>query len=135
MLQLCLRLPIKDHERACSVFSFSFSHVLSVSFVIFLKLCHCDVLSRFPAWILPSCLSVFVVQSLSCVQLFCNPMDCSHQTPLSMGFPRQEYWNRLPFPSPGDLPSPRIEPMSPALAGRFFTTEPLGKAFCYGYLV
>ena len=45
------------------------------------------------------------------------------QAPLSMGFPKQEYWRRLPFPSPGDLPDPGIEPMSPALAGRFFTTE------------
>ena len=48
-----------------------------------------------------------------------------------MGFPRQEYWSGLPFPSPGDLPKPGIEPMSPAgdpaLAGRFFTTEPLEK--------
>ena len=63
---------------------------------------------------------------LSYIQLFCNPMDCS-QVPLSMGFPRQEYWSRLPFPSPGDLPHPEIKPtslMSPALAGRFFTTEP-----------
>ena len=41
-----------------------------------------------------------------------------------MGFPRQEYWSGLPFPSPGDLPDPGIEPMSPALAGGFFTTEP-----------
>ena len=39
------------------------------------------------------------------------------QAPLSMGFPRQEYWNRLPFPSPGDLPDPRIKLVSPALAG------------------
>ena len=54
-------------------------------------------------------------------------MDCSHQDPLSMGCLRQEYWNGLPFSSPGDLPSPGIEPVSPALAGRFFITEPLGK--------
>ena len=44
-----------------------------------------------------------------------------------MGFPRQEYWGRLPFPSPGELPDPGIKPISPALAGRFFTTEPPGK--------
>ena len=44
----------------------------------------------------------------------------AHQAPLSMEFSRQEYWSRLPFPSPGDLPNPRIEPGSPALAGRFF---------------
>ena len=44
-----------------------------------------------------------------------------------MGFSRQEYWSRLPFPSPGDLLGSGIEPASPALAGRFFTTEPPGK--------
>ena len=51
----------------------------------------------------------------------------AHQAPLSMGFSRQEYWNGLPFPSPGDLPDPRIKPMSPALEGGFLTAEPLGK--------
>ena len=47
-----------------------------------------------------------------------------------MGFPRQEYWSRLPFPPPNDLPNPGVKPVSPAssaLAGRFFTTEPPGK--------
>ena len=44
-----------------------------------------------------------------------------------MEFSRQEYWSGLPFPSPGDFPDPRIEPVSPALAGGFFTTEPLRK--------
>ena len=44
----------------------------------------------------------------------CDPMDSSlHQAPLSMGFSRQEYWRELPFPSPGNLPDPRIEPRSP----------------------
>ena len=47
--------------------------------------------------------------------------------PLSMGFPRQEYWSGLPIPSPGDLPNPGIESVSPALAGRLFTAEPTGK--------
>ena len=54
----------------------------------------------------------------------------AHQAPLSMGLPRQEYWSGLPFPTPGDLPDPRIEsasPASPALAGGFLTTEPHGK--------
>ena len=41
------------------------------------------------------------------------PWTVARQAPLSMGFPRQEYWNRLPFPSPGDLPDPGIEPTSP----------------------
>ena len=44
-----------------------------------------------------------------------------------MGFSRQEHWSGLPFSSPGDLPNPGIEPASPALAGGFYTTEPLGK--------
>ena len=55
----------------------------------------------------------------------CDPMDCSTQAPLSVGFPMQD-WRGLPFPSPGHLLS-EIEPMSPALAGGFFTTEPSGK--------
>ena len=55
------------------------------------------------------------------------PWSAAHQASLSMVFPRQEYWNGLPFPSPGDLPNPGMEPRSPALAGEFFTTEPPGK--------
>ena len=51
----------------------------------------------------------------------------THQAPLSKGFPRQEYWSGLPFHSPGDLPDPGIELMSPALADGFFTIEPPGK--------
>ena len=51
----------------------------------------------------------------------------SHQAPLSMGLPRQEYWSGLPFPSAEDLPDPGIESASVALAGRFFITEPPGK--------
>ena len=54
-------------------------------------------------------------------------MDCSRQAPLSLGFHRQEYWSVQPFPSPGNLPDPRIKPVSPALAGGFFTTEPTVK--------
>ena len=58
---------------------------------------------------------------------FCDPMDSSLQAPPSMGFSRQEYWSGLLFPSPGDLPNPGIELPSPALEGRFFTPEKLGK--------
>ena len=54
------------------------------------------------------------------------PWTVAHQVSLSMRFPRQEYWCRLPFPS-GDLPDPRIESASPVLAGKLFTTEPPGK--------
>ena len=69
-----------------------------------------------------------VVQSVSLVQLFMTPRTVARQPPLSMGFPRQEYWNGLPYPFPGDLPDPGIKPPSPALAGIVFTTEPLGKS-------
>ena len=63
----------------------------------------------------------------SCVGLFATPWTVTHQAPLSVGFPRQEYWGGLPFPTPGDIPDPGIEPVFPALAGRFFTMEPPGK--------
>ena len=55
----------------------------------------------------------------------------AHQASLSVGFPRQEHWTGLPFPSLGDLPDSGIEPMSPPLAGRFFTTEPPEKPTFY----
>ena len=60
----------------------------------------------------------------------CDPMDYRPPGSSLHGIPRQEYWSGLSFPSPGDLPDPGIEPMSPALACRFFTAEPLGKAYC-----
>ena len=56
-----------------------------------------------------------------------DPMDYTHQAPLSVGFPRQEYWSGLLLPSPGDLSNPGIELVSSALTGEFFTTEPPGK--------
>ena len=64
------------------------------------------------------------------MRLVVTPWTVAHQAPLSMGFSRQEYWSGLPFHSPGNLPDPEIKPaslMSPALAGRFFTTVPPGK--------
>ena len=67
-----------------------------------------------------------VLSRFSGVGLFATVWTVAHQTPLSMGFSRQEHWSGLPFPSSGDLPDPGIEPtslMSPALAGRFFTTS------------
>ena len=66
-------------------------------------------------------------QSLCRVQLSATPWTVAHQAPLSMGFSRQDYWSGLPFPSPGDLPDPGIQPTSPALAGGFLTTVPPGK--------
>ena len=63
------------------------------------------------------------VKSLSRVQLFATPWTVAHQAPPPMGFSRQEYWNGLPFPSPGDLPDPGIEPRSPALQADTLTSE------------
>ena len=54
------------------------------------------------------------VQLLSHIQLFVTPWTVVHQAPLSMEFSKQEYWNGLAFPTPGDLPDPEIEPESPA---------------------
>ena len=65
------------------------------------------------------------------IRLFATLWTVAHQVPLSIGFIRQEYWSGLPFPPPGDLPFSGIEPespVSPELAGRFFTTEPPGGA-------
>ena len=56
-----------------------------------------------------------------------TPWAVSHKVPLSLGFPRQEYWNGLPFPSPGDFLDSGIDLMVPALAGIFFATKPLEK--------
>ena len=55
------------------------------------------------------------VKSLSRVQLFVTPWTVAYQASPSMGFSREEHWSGLPFPSPGDLPNPGIEPRSPAL--------------------
>ena len=76
------------------------------------------------------CVCVCVhAQSLNHVQLFATPRTAAHQAPLSMGFPSQESWSGLPFPSPRGLPDPGIEPTPPALAGGFFTSEPPRKPF------
>ena len=61
------------------------------------------------------------------VQLFVTSWTVAHQALLSMEFSRQEFWSGLPCPSPRDLPDPEMKPVSPALAGIFFTTEPPGK--------
>ena len=80
----------------------------------------------FCIWLLRAlCTSAFSRSVMS--GFLVTPWTAAHQAPLSMGCPRQEYWTGLPFPSPGDLPDPGIEPRSPALAGRFFTAETPGK--------
>ena len=66
------------------------------------------------------------VKSLSRVRLFVTPWTVAYQAPLSMGFSRQEHWSGLPFPSPGDLPDPGIEPRFPALQADTLPSEPPG---------
>ena len=63
---------------------------------------------------------------LNGVQIFATPLSVAHQAPLFMGFPRLEYCSGLPFPSPGDLPDPEIEPVS-LFGRRVLYTEPPGK--------
>ena len=79
-------------------------------------------------------------QSVSQVRLFGTPWTVAHQALFFMGFSRQEYWSGSPCPLPGDLPDPGMEPaslMSPALAGRFFTTNTSWEAqisYMYTYI-
>ena len=78
-------------------------------------------------------LEFMCARSLNHVLLLLTPWTIAHQAPLSMGYPRQEHWSRLPFPPLGDLPGTGIKltSASPALAVRFFTTEPPGKPYIY----
>ena len=76
---------------------------------------------------------VLCVFSDSHVRLFVAPRTAARQAPLSMKFPRQEYWSALPSPPPGDLSHLEIEHLSPVSASRFFTTEPLGKPLSHYY--
>ena len=67
------------------------------------------------------------MKSFSRVRLFAIPWTIAYQAPLSMGFSRQVCWSGLPFPSPGDLPDPGIEPGSPTLQADALSSEPSGK--------
>ena len=90
-------------------------------------------------WILPSHIDLTIWRVIVCFShkvmsdSFVAPMDCSLPGS-SVGFPRQEYWSGLPFPSLGCLPDPGIELVSPALAAVFFTTEPPGNSYIKSYL-
>ena len=89
----------------------------------------------------PACSSGVAWAHCVCVCLSCptlvTPLTVARQAPGTMEFSRQEYWSGLPFPIPGDLPNPGIEPISlesPALAGGSFTTAPPGKPLWDHYL-
>ena len=72
------------------------------------------------------------VKSLSPVRLFATPWTVAYQASLSMVFSRQRYWSGLPFPSPGDLLDPRIEPWSPTLQADALPSEPPGEPWSVG---
>ena len=99
---------------------------LCESYPVILLCSHKRWPTKFLLWCI--CLDLCVcAQLLSPILFFATPWSIACQAPLSMEFPRQGNWSQLPFPSPGDLPDPRIYPAAPALAGGVFTTEPLGK--------
>ena len=75
------------------------------------------------------CMTCCAVLSRSIMSDSCNPWTVARQAPLSMGFCWQEYWSGLPFPPPGDLPNPGIEPRSPTLQVNSLPSEPPGKSF------
>ena len=79
------------------------------------------------------------MHAIRVILILCYPMDCvARQAPLSMGFPRQEYWSGLPCPPPGDLPNPGIKCtslMSPALAGGFFITSATWEVMLMGKFI
>ena len=79
---------------------------------------------RMTGWVV-----VVVVKVTQSCPTLATPWTVARQIPLSMGFPRQEYWSGLPFPSPGDLPNPGIKPMSPALQADSSSAELGGKPF------
>ena len=73
------------------------------------------------------CVCVCVCEVVQLCPTLVTPWTVAYQAPLSMGFSRQEYWSGVPFPSPGDLPNPGIEPSSPTLWADALTSEPPGK--------
>ena len=79
--------------------------------------------------------SYMCVLVTQCVQLFATPLTVAHQAPLPMGFSRQEYWNGLPFPSPGALPNPGTEPRSPTLQAEPVPSELPGKHILLVYYI
>ena len=89
---------------------------------IFIKCASIGICVMFILWL---DLSYMCLISCSAISDSLRPCETvAQQTPLSLGFPRQAHWSGLPFPSPGDLPDPGLDPTPPALAGRFFTTKP-----------
>ena len=126
---------ISDHSEGCQrvIFNFVFLFDLLVSwnstqelshpphFFLFVYITIDSWIPVLSAGLWHVCLCVSTrAQSSSHVTLFVTLWTVVRQAPLSVGFSRQEYWSRLPFPQSGNLPNPGIEPVSPAWAGRFW---------------
>ena len=97
-----------------------------------------SLLLLLPSWVGYFVHCVYVLSHFSHVRLFVTSWTVAHQAPLSMGFSGQEYWSGLPYPPPGDLPTPGIEPMvlmSPELADGFFTTSTTWEALSFTLLL
>ena len=122
-LKNCQRIPshlmIKITPKPTPFLSHTLSHKSGILFST-----SGVIRTRVTLWSNGSCMKV---KSLSRVRLFATPWTVAHQAPLSMGFSRQGYWSGVPFPSPGDLPDPGIEPGSPALQADALPSEPPGK--------
>ena len=111
---------------------FVYPHICWYTLQLFLLFDSCKKNAAFEHWCASICLSCrYLVVS----DFFVTPSTVACQVLLPTEFPWQEYWSGLPFPSPGDTPDPRIEAMSPALAGRFLTTEPRGKPHLFESLL
>ena len=82
-----------------------------------------EVTQIFKSMLLEENVPGFVVLVAESGLTLCDPWTAARQAPLSMGFPRQEYWSGLPYPSPGDLPNPGFKPGSPACQADFLPTE------------
>ena len=121
-LYVCTCVCIHVFIHSLFIYSFIYLHISWITQLTFIE---CFLSGRY-ALVSGYSLLLLLFSHSSHVRLFVTPWTVARQAPLSLGFPRQEYWSGLPFP-PGDLPDSGIEPLSSALAGGFFITEPPGK--------
>ena len=109
-----VRLAVPWGFSAHGIFQATFSWVSCLSLIVFNSWkCYTQIFCSY--WVNTENEEKLKVKSLSRIRLFATLWTVAHQSPPSMGFSRQEYWSGLPFPSPGDLPDPGIEPSSPTL--------------------
>ena len=116
---------IKQWEEKCNMFAYGVQYVSCSQ--LFLGMYCRNEKKLFISYALKMKVKV---KSFSCVWLFATPWTVAYQAPPSMGFSRQQYWSGLPFPSPGDLPNPGIEPRVSCIAGRCFTLWATREVLC-----